>query len=107
MVVVPLPAPIEIVVAAPARFRLVAPVLNIFALVSVVVISPPLTAIFPEVVISPFDPFTEKAVAVMSLPPRESAFTISGSERLIPFVIAPEADSMVMPFVSVVSVSLF
>lgn len=66
MVVVPEPAPMEIVVAAPARFRLVAPVLNIFALVSVVVISPPLTAIFPEVVINPFDPFTEKAVAVMS-----------------------------------------
>jgi hypothetical protein len=64
IVVVPVPAPIEIAVAASPKSIEVAPVLKIFAVVSVVVISPPLTAILPAVVIFPEEPVILKFVAV-------------------------------------------
>ena len=52
-VVVPVPAPREIVDAAPPILRVVALVLNRLAVVAVVVKDPPLIAAFPAVVMSP------------------------------------------------------
>ena len=52
-VVVPVAAPIDRVVAAPAKLRLVALVFKILAVAEVVVISPPLTAKSPLVVTLP------------------------------------------------------
>ena len=52
-VVVPVPAPIPMVVAAPPMLRVVAFVLKTFAVVAVVVTEPPLSARFPEEVMLP------------------------------------------------------
>ena len=62
-----------------------------------VVISPPLTAISPEVVISPELPVIEKLVAVTSLAPKERALTISVSERSKALVMVPASDCILMP----------
>jgi hypothetical protein len=80
------------VAASPPIERAVAPVSKSVAVVFVVVRSPPLTAISPVVDRFPFEPVIEKLVAVMSFAPRESAFTISESERSSAFVIAPPAE---------------
>ena len=93
MDVVPVAAPNETVVAAPPILRVVAVVLNTVAVPLVaVVISFPLTAISPLVVMLPVDPATEKLVAVISFSPRDKAFTISGSDRSMAFVMPPAED---------------
>ena len=111
MVAVPVVAPRETEVAAPPMLRVVAPVLKSVAVAAVVVISPPLTARSPEVVISPvavmvpavvilpFEPLIEKLVAMTSFAPRERAVTIAGSERSRALVIAPPAEVTLIPAV--------
>ena len=51
----------------------------------VVVMSPPLIAALPAVVIRPDDPVIDKLVAVMSLAPSDKALTISASDRSKPW----------------------
>jgi hypothetical protein len=59
---------------------------------------PPLTAIFPAVVIKPFDPVMEKLVAVTSLAPSDRALPIEASERSMAVVIPPAPeDVMAIP----------
>ena len=65
--------------------------------VVVVVISPPFTAMSPLVVIFPVAPASVKLVEVISFEPRESAFTISGSDRSRAFIIPPAADCILIP----------
>ena len=98
IVVVPVVAPILTLVAAPPMLRVVALVLNTVAVpVPVVVISEPLTAISPEVVMFPELPAMEKKVPLTSLAPKARAVAILLSDRSIPVVIAPPADVTFMP----------
>ena len=96
-VVVPVPAPMVKVVAAPPMARVVALVLNREAVSEVVVKSPPLTAMSPAVVIRPDEPVTEKLVAVMSLAPSDRAFPICSSDKSMPVVMVPASDWIRIP----------
>lgn len=90
MVVVPVAAPRAMVVAAPPRFKVVAPELKTDAVpVEVVVMSEPFKAKSPEVVMSPVPPVIEKLVAVTFPEPRAKALVMLESERSIAVVTAP------------------
>lgn len=86
---IPVVAPIVRVDEAPKALIVVAFALKSVAFVFVVVISPPLTAISPAVVISPVEPVIEKLVAVTSFAPRDNALTISESDKSRALVIPP------------------
>ena len=89
-------APIVRLVAAPAKLTVVAAVLNRFADVAVVVIFPPFTARFPEVVIFPLLPVMLKLDPTTSFAPSASAVTIFASERSIAVVIGAPPDEVTL-----------
>ena len=93
----PVPPSVNAVVAPP-MFRVVTFVLNTVPVVlREVVMSPPLTAISPEVVMLPVAPATEKVAPVILFKPKDNALTISGSDRSSAFVIPPASDLILIP----------
>ena len=118
LIVVPLMFPVAFVaprvyvVAAPPMFRVVAFVLNTVAVPAVlVVMSLPLTARSPDVVMLPVEPSREKLEAVISFAPRLRALTILASDRSTAVVTPPPPEEEILSpigrilFVSALSIS--
>ena len=104
-VVVPDPAPILTVDAAPPIFRVVAFELNRLAVVAVVVKDPPFTATFPEVVILPLEPVIVKLVPTTLFVPRAMAVAILAPDKSIPVVNPPPPDEVILRPVGTVCVA--
>ena len=104
-VVVPDTAPIERVVAAPAKLTVVALALTRLKEAAVVVMSPPLTARSPAVVMLPVAPVIDQYVPERSLAPADKAVTISASETSMAVVIPPAAEVISRAVVTASSMS--
>ena len=97
IVAVPVAAPKLSVVAAPPMLREVAIVFSKLKDVWVVVRSPPLIAVSPEVVMFPVAPAIDQLVPDRSFSPAERAVTRSASETSIADVYPPDSDWIFNP----------
>lgn len=77
--------------------KVVSAELAIFKVPAVVVMSPPLTATSPAVVIFPAAPVIDQLFPDRSFNPLDNAVTISASDRSMAVVISPAADWILIP----------